>query len=108
MKKRQFFKGLSWLIFLNLLIKPAWIFLIDRQVQNTVGHEIYGSYFSLLNLSFVLLFIADAGLSNMLVQQVAGSSINYTGRLVRLKFILLLLYVLVCLLAGWLTGITDW
>ena len=39
MKSLPFFKGLSWLILLNLLVKPAWIFLVDREVQNIVGHE---------------------------------------------------------------------
>ena len=55
---------------LNFLIKPIWILLIDREVQNRVGVQTYGSYFALFNLTYVLLFIADAGLSNMLVKQV--------------------------------------
>ena len=60
MKSLSFFKGLSWLIVLNLLVKPVWIFFIDRQVQNIVGHELYGKYFALLNLSYVLYFLSDA------------------------------------------------
>jgi O-antigen/teichoic acid export membrane protein len=108
MINRQFFQGLSWLVILNLLIKPAWIFLIDREIQNTVGHETYGSYFALLNLSYVLLFLSDAGLTNLLVQQVARKATVNTRQLTRLKSVLLLLYVLLCVVTGWLAGIQHW
>ena len=77
MKSLSFFKGLSWLIVLNLLVKPVWIFFIDRQVQNIVGHELYGKYFALLNLSYVLYFLSDAGLSSMLNQRMASISFLY-------------------------------
>src|SRR5829696_7468029 len=107
MKKLHFFKGLSSLLLLNLLIKPIWIFLIDRQVQNTVGHEAYGTYFSFLNLSIVLLFIADAGLSTSMVQQVADKKKIGTRQLLQIKFVLLLVYILACLLAGWISGIKE-
>lgn len=71
MNANNFFRGLSWLILLNLLIKPVWIFGIDRWVQNTIGHETYGVYFSLLNLSIILGIVADAGLTNMYNRQLA-------------------------------------
>lgn len=108
MKSHSFFKGLSWLIMLNLLVKPVWIFFIDRQVQNTVGHEAYGNYFALLNLSFVLLFLADAGLSTLLNQRMAQKANLDTRQLIRIKFILLFLYLIVGGFVGWLTHITQW
>src|ERR1700759_4077564 len=95
MRSSSFFKGLSWLIVLNLLIKPAWIFFIDRQVQNIVGYEEYGKYFSLLNLSYVLFFLNDAGLSNMLNQRMANGIPVNIGQLLRLKSFLLLLYIVI-------------
>ena len=85
MKTKSFFGGLSLLLFLNLLIKPAWIFFIDRQVQNAVGHEAYGKYFALFNLTYVLLFAADAGLTNMLVQRVAAGAATNLRQLLVLK-----------------------
>lgn len=106
--KPSFFKGLSWLLILNLLVKPVWIFLIDRQVQLSVGNDAYGSYFALLNLSYILLFLADAGLSNMLNQRVASGQSMDTGQLFRLKLLLLLLYALACLVTGWIVGIDRW
>ena len=71
MKSIRYFKGLTWLIALNLLIKPVWLFFIDRQVQNIVGYEEYGKYFAILNLSYVLFFLSDVGISNMLNQRMA-------------------------------------
>lgn len=108
MKSILFFKGLSWLLLLNLLIKPVWIFAIDRKVQNLVGHEQYGTYFAILNLSIVFSFIADAGLANMLTQRIAGKTMLGTRQFLLVKLMLLLLYIVVCCLAGWISGITEW
>lgn len=96
------------MIFLNVLIKPVWIFMIDRQVQNTVGHEAYGVYFALLNLSFVVSFLADAGITNMLNQRLASKEALNVKRLLGLKLLLLLIYSLACCGIAWLTGITQW
>jgi O-antigen/teichoic acid export membrane protein len=108
MKPFSFFKGLSWLILLNALVKPAWIFFIDRQLQVLAGNEAYGKYFAVLNLSYVLLFIADAGLSSLLNQRIGSQQPVNTLQLVRLKSILILIYITVCIFVGWLTHITQW
>lgn len=108
MKARQFFKSLSWLLFLNLLIKPAWIFLIDRRVQNIVGHETYGTYFALFNFTYILLFIADAGLTNLLTQRLAAKENLNVQQLLRLKFFLIGLYAVCCAVVAFFTGIRNW
>lgn len=108
MKAASFFKGLSWLLVLNLLIKPAWIFVIDRQVQNIVGQETYGRYFALFNLTYVLLFIADAGLSNMLTQRLAANGNLNVRQLLKAKLLLLLVYALVCFMIASGSGIRQW
>lgn len=108
MKLLHFFKGLSWLIILNLLVKPVWIFFIDRQVQNIVGFEEYGEYFAVLNLSYVLFFLADAGLSNMMNQRMSGNLWVNVGQLLQLKFFLLLVYTGICFFAAWVSGIDQW
>jgi len=108
MKAASFFKGLSTLIILNLLVKPVWMFFIDRQVQNTVGHEAYGRYFAVLNLSYVLFFVSDAGLSNMVNQRLAAGNRLHIPQLFRLKAVMMLLYVILCVFIGWLTGISQW
>ena len=100
MKTSAFFKGLSSLILLNLLVKPVWMFFIDRQVQNTVGHEEYGRYFAVLNLSYVLFFLSDAGLGNMMNQRIANGQKLDIPQLLRIKLLMLALYISVCCLVG--------
>ncbi|RYZ55962.1 MAG: hypothetical protein EOO14_12715, partial [Chitinophagaceae bacterium] len=108
MEAKQFFKSLSWLLFLNLLIKPAWVFLIDRRVQNLVGHEVYGTYFALFNFTYIFLFLADAGLTTMLTQRLAANGSGNVQQLLRLKFLLMALYALCCSGIALLTGIGNW
>ena len=55
----KFLSNLAFLLFLNLLVKPFWIFGIDRAVQNEVGAEVYGSYFALFNFAFILNVFLD-------------------------------------------------
>ena len=107
MSSGSFFKGLSLLMLLNLLVKPAWVFLIDRQVQNIVGNETYGHYFALLNLSLVLIFLADAGITNMVNQRIANKTPVNFRQLLYVKLTMLLLYCTVCLFTGWLTHIRE-
>jgi O-antigen/teichoic acid export membrane protein len=107
MKSIRFFKGLSWLLVLNLLVKPLWIFGIDRQVQNTVGHEAYGSYFSILGLSVVLLFLADAGLTNMMNRQLALGEAPGIRQLFRYKCGLSAAYLLVLFGAARAAGVRQ-
>ena len=92
MKSIRYFKGLSWLIILNMLVKPVWLFFIDRRVQLIVGYEEYGKYFAILNLSYVLFFLSDVGISNMMNQRMAnGLTVNIL-QLLRIKLFLLLFH----------------
>ena len=51
--KRKFLTNLGFLLFLNLLVKPFWIFGIDRTVQNMAAPGEYGFYFTILNFTFL-------------------------------------------------------
>lgn len=108
MKSIRYFKGLTWLIALNLLIKPVWLFFIDRQVQNIVGYEEYGKYFAILNLSYVLFFLSDVGISNMLNQRMANHQPVNIKQLLSIKVFLLFTYIIVFCFIGWLTHISQW
>jgi O-antigen/teichoic acid export membrane protein len=108
MRSQRFFKGLSWLLALNLLIKPVWIFFIDRNVQNAVGHEAYGNYFALLNLSFIFLFLADAGLSNMMNQKLASEHPVQLKQYGSIKLALGMIYVFIMVITGLLLGVKEW
>ena len=108
MKSVQFFKSVAWLIILNLVVKPVWIFYIDRKVQLIVGNEAYGTYFALFNFTFILSFIADAGLSNLMNQRLATNPQLNIFQFVNVKLLLLISYCAVCITAGWIAGIDNW
>nr|MBS0038193.1 oligosaccharide flippase family protein [Saprospiraceae bacterium] len=62
--KREFLFNLIFLILINLMIKPLYIFGIDVGVQNAVGPENYGLYFYLLGFIYLFQFINDFGIQN--------------------------------------------
>jgi O-antigen/teichoic acid export membrane protein len=107
MSKANFLSGLSWLVLLNILIKPVWLLGVDRQVQNIVGHETYGQYFSILSLSIILSFVADLGITNMVNRQLAlGEGINIK-KFIFSKGFLAILYVILVFLVAVISGITN-
>ncbi len=69
---RTFSLNLFFLIAVNLLIKPFFIFGIDRTVQNRVGAEAYGMYAVLTDLAFLSMIVNDFGIqsfNNRLIAQ---------------------------------------
>ncbi|MBL7741759.1 MAG: oligosaccharide flippase family protein [Chitinophagaceae bacterium] len=107
----RFYSSLSLLILLNVIIKPAWIFGIDREVQNQVGLTEYGAYFSIWNLSIVLLFLLDWGLTVFYNQQLAAKNNHATeqaGSFILMKLLFTLLYAAVILCIAFFTGIDRW
>lgn len=62
--QKKFVANLVFLLALNLIIKPFWILGIDRKVQDILGTSEYGLYFAIMNFSFLLNILLDAGLTN--------------------------------------------
>jgi O-antigen/teichoic acid export membrane protein len=107
----RFYSSLGLLIILNLIIKPVWIFAIDRQVQNTLGTELYGNYFSLLNLNLIGGFLLDWGITSFLNRQLAAGKNEFSGLTTRFLTIKLLFagsYTLVLFGVAWFSGIERW
>ena len=107
----RFYSSLGLLIILNVIIKPIWIFGIDRQVQNVVGTEVYGTYFSLLNFSIVFSFLLDWGLTNYFNRQLAVSEERVTskiGSFLFIKVLFILLYAAVVLGVAFVFGVKQW
>jgi O-antigen/teichoic acid export membrane protein len=61
---RAFAINLIFLIAINLLIKPFYLFGIDRVVQNTVADGEYGLYFTFFNLAYLFQIINDFGIQH--------------------------------------------
>jgi O-antigen/teichoic acid export membrane protein len=96
--QRKFLTNLGLLLLLNLLIKPFWVFGIDRTVQNIVGVGGYGFYFVVFNFSFLFNILLDLGITNFNNRNIAQNSQllnkHFSGILV-LKLLLTLIYILV-------------
>ena len=105
--KRKFVTNLVLILFLNILVKPFWIFGIDRTVQNVVGAEVYGFYFSLFSFSLLLNILLDMGITNYNNRNIARNPEQlpeFFSNIVGLKFLLAVLYAIICLGAGLLMG----
>ena len=108
--RRKFFTNLTLLIFLNLLVKPFWIFGIDRVVQNSVGAEEYGLYFSLFNFSLLLNILLDLGITNYNNRNIAQHNhllSKSLSNIVGLKFLLAFIYALLTLLIAVFIGYSS-
>lgn len=101
--RRQLLTNGGYIVLLNLLVKPIWILLIDRGLQNQLGPVAYGSYYTLLSLSLMLSAVLDAGLSNFNTRTIAAQgkrSLKNLPSMVGLKAILWVLYLLSTLCIG--------
>ena len=105
--KRKFVTNLALVLFLNILVKPFWIFGIDRTVQNVVGAGDYGMYFSLFSFSILLNILLDLGINNYNNRNIARNPEllpEAFSTIVGLKFLLAVFYAVVCFVAGLLMG----
>jgi O-antigen/teichoic acid export membrane protein len=105
-----FYSSLGLLILLNAVIKPIWIFGIDRQVQNAVGTFEYGSYFALFNLSIVFSFLLDWGLTAWFNRHQAAQQnlVHSAGQFLLIKVLFSFLYVVIVLMAAYLARVDRW
>lgn len=105
--QKKFLTNLGLLLFLTLLVKPFWILGIDRTVQNVVGAENFGFYFSLLNFSFLFNILLDFGITtynNRSIAQNPDDLNNQLSAIVGLKFVFAVLYSVVTLAIGFSIG----
>ena len=105
--KRKFVTNLILLLSLNLLIKPFWIFGIDRTVQNLVGDHNYGLYFALFNFSMILNILLDVGITNYNSRNIAQNNFllpKHLSNIVGLKFLLAIVYAVFALVVAAIIG----
>src|SRR5690606_21726795 len=105
--QRKFLSNLVYLLFLNFLIKPFWIFGIDVGVQNEVVAEEYGLYYSLFNFSLLFNILLDFGITNYNNRNIAQYNHmlgRYFSGIVFMKLFLGVIYLLVALLVAFLVG----
>ena len=108
--KRKFITNLLLLLFLNVLIKPFWIFGIDLTVQNMVGDESYGLYFSLLNFSMILNIFLDLGITSFNNKNIAQHRQllkKHVSNIVGLKFLLAGIYAVISIVIALIIGYKE-
>ena len=105
--QRKFLLNLILLMVLNFLIKPFWIFGIDRTVQNTLPSSDYGIYFALFNFSMLFSILLDLGLTNYNNKNIAQHQhllSKYFSGLLMFKFLLVLVYFAITFAVGFIVG----
>ncbi len=104
--RKKFVSNLILVLILNVIIKPFYILGIDAQVlkiteQNDPGS--YGTYFSLLSLSFVFNILLDMGINTFNTKNIAQNSQlfkkHFSG-IFTLKIVLAIVYLIVILAVG--------
>lgn len=105
--QKKFVTNLAFLLFLNILIKPFWIFGIDRVVQNTVGAAEYGFYFALFNFSFLLNILLDLGITNFNNRNIAQHNHllqKHLSGILALRLLLTAGFIIINLITAWIAG----
>lgn len=92
---REFYKSVSLLLLLNLLLKPIWVFLIDRKVQLLLGNEVFGNYFTLFNTTLIASVLLDNGTQ---VYYTLHKQIINIGQLIYIKLVWSFIFSIITLL----------
>lgn len=95
------------LFLINALIKPFYLFGIDRTVQNDLGAESYGLFAVFFNFVFLFQIFADLGIQNFSQQWISrqrGSVKTLFARVLPAKGTMSLVFIPVIFLAGALSG----
>ena len=84
--KREFLINIGFLLLVNILIKPVYIFFIDSRAQDILGHHIYGQYFALFNLAYILSIFTDLGIQNYNSRMIAQNKELLSSYLANILF----------------------
>ena len=108
--QKKLLSGLFWILLLNLLIKPFWLLGIETGVQNAVGPDEYGFYFTIFNLAYIFNILLDLGVTNFNTRNIARHPRlidKHLPDVLGIKLALLLLYAVVTFTVGLLSGYSS-
>jgi O-antigen/teichoic acid export membrane protein len=109
--QQKFLSNLFITLGVNLLIKPIWIFAVDRTFQNRLGLAEYGMYSNLFAFSILLSVLLDLGLNNFNTTTLSKNNQSLTEQFIPLATIKLLMsgtYLLLTSLLGFLYGFSGY
>lgn len=100
--RKIFVKNLILFQGLNLIIKPLWILLIDKEAQNLLGTA-YADYYFVLNLSLVFNILLDIGIQSFNNASVASDPLFFKlnfKTILSLKLFLSFVYLAIVVSVG--------
>jgi len=109
--RRFFVKNILFVITVNVLVKPIWVFFIDRNVQITVPTASYGTYQALLSLSVIFSTVLDFGISSYNSRTVAQHPDKLASifpSMLSARLVLIVLYMLLAYTWGYTLGYRGW
>jgi len=95
--KREFLINIVFLLLINVLIKPFYIFFIDAKVQDTLGSETFGKYFGVFNFAYILYILTDLGIQNYNSKTISQNRElikDYLPNILGIKVFLSLVYII--------------
>lgn len=105
--KREFLINIGFLLLVNILIKPVYVFFIDSRAQDILGHQIYGQYFALFSLSYILSIFTDLGIQNYNSRMIARNKellSSYMANILSFKLMLSIIALIVGIVITVLLG----
>ena len=105
--KKSLLSGLFWVLLANLLVKPFWILGIEVGVQNAVGEKMYGFYYAILSLTYIINIVLDLGITNCNTRNIAQNPkliAKHLSGLLSIKLLLFVLYLVVAFSIGAMLG----
>ena len=105
---KSFVKDLAFVQIVNFLIKPLWVLIVDRTVQNQLGEVLYGEYYGAFAISSMLYILSDLGLNNYITKTAFDKDDIGRGILIysiRLKLFFSLVFMALVLYVGYTSGL---
>lgn len=106
--RKSFVQNIAFLILINLIVKPFWVLGIDRNVQNIVGHEVFGIYQAMFNVSVIFNILLDLGLHAYNTRVISRSPLamrNLFANIFVVKLIFAAIYLFVIFAYGFMNGL---
>ncbi|MBK9016033.1 MAG: oligosaccharide flippase family protein [Saprospiraceae bacterium] len=104
---REFLLNAAFLVLVNVLIKPFYVFGIERTVQERVGPEQYGLYATLFSFTFLLFMVNDFGIhyfNNRTIARHPQLIGKYFPNILVVKTLLTVMYLVLVFLAALVRG----
>ncbi|NDC40387.1 MAG: hypothetical protein EBZ77_02395 [Chitinophagia bacterium] len=109
--RRFFVKNILFVIAINVLVKPVWVFFIDRPVQNRVAGGEYGTYQALMSLGIIFQILLDFGITSYNSRTIASNPDKLARifpSMLSARLGLMGIYITLAMGWGYLIGYRGW